>query len=227
MPSRPISGIAAAALAAGILYLGVPRAIGGIFKLPGDHVVAELRADQSIDAAEVAALMASRERTLAWFQDRKVWGELGLARLMAAVALPPDDETRQPTLSGAVEAIEQGLALAPNDGYAWARLAIARYYSEGPGQRVADAVGQSLLIVDWDLRLIRDRLDVALAVWDWLPPESRVLVRRQIGYAYDISPRALADLARTPDRRVRIIAGLSDTPERMMKLERYLRMVRR
>jgi hypothetical protein len=214
-PSRLTAALASTALALTVLYLGVPRLVGGIVKLPGDHAISQIRAERPIASTDVATLAQSRERTLRWLPERKTWGELGLAHLLAGALRAPEDESRRPALLAAVGAIETGLALAPNDGYAWARLAIARYYLDGPSDGVADALTQSLLIAEYDRRLVFDRLDVAFAVWDRLSPETREVVRRQVGYGYHVSPNRLGALARTPDRRVRILAALSGTPERI------------
>lgn len=223
MRSRRIVALASATLASGILYFGGPRTVGGFVKLPGDHVVNMMRGDQPVTGQDIATLADSRERTLRFFSNRQTWGEFGLARLIAAVGDGVDEEARRNGLRQAVEAIENGLALAPNDGYAWARLAIARYYLDGPGSSVADALTQSILIAEYDRRLVFDRLDVAFAVWDYLTPDGRELTRRQISYGYGVSWKRLRELAKTPERRVRIIAALSDTSGRMEEFEAYLR----
>lgn len=223
MSSRLITGLATAVVALGALYLGVPRAASGLAGLPGDHVISLLRYDQPVSSRHIATLAESRERGLAWIEDRKAWAELGLARLLAIEAGSPDDDARKAAAKRAVEAIENGLALAPNDGYAWARLAIARYLADNPAQSVADAVAQSYLIAEFDRRLVFERLDVALAVWELLPADVRAKAQRQALYAYKIAPKRLAVLAHTPERRVRIIAGLAESPERMANFEAHLR----
>jgi hypothetical protein len=221
--SRRIVALASTALASGILYLGVPRAVGGMVKLPGDRVIDMMRGDRSVTGQDISVLADSRERTLGFFSSRQMWGELGLARLIAALGDGVDEEARRNGVGQAVSAIENGLALAPNDGYSWARLAIARYYLDGPGSSVADALIQSILIAEYDRRLVFDRLDVAFAVWDYLGPDARDLTRRQIAYAYGVSWKGLRNLATTPERRVRIIAALSDSSGRMEEFEAYLR----
>jgi len=218
-----MSGAAVAALAVGILFLGVPRVVGGFSKLSGDLVIDDLRHDRQASAARIGTLMKSRENTLRWVEDRADWSDLGLARLLAADDPDLDDEARRALLKGAVDAIENGLALAPGDGYVWARLAIARYSLDGPTEGVAEALTQSVLITEFDRRLVFDRLDVAFAVWDRLPMDIRAMFARQVGYGFDVSPKSLASLARDPERRVRIVAALADTPDRMEKFEAFLR----
>jgi hypothetical protein len=220
---RAMTSTAVAALAVGILVLGIPRVVGGFEKLSGDIVIDELRHDRQVNAGQIARLTKSRESALRWVEDRASWSDLGLARLLAADDPDLDEESRRTALKGAVEAIENGIALAPGDGYVWARLAFARYYLDGPTESVAEALTQSVLITEFDRRLVFERLDVAFAVWERLPSDIRAMFARQVGYGFDVSPKRLASLVRNPERRVRIVAALADTPDRMEKFEAYLR----
>jgi hypothetical protein len=220
-------GVAATALAGGLLFLGIPRVVGGLLSIPGDKVVNGIRYDRQTSASDVAMLAGSRQRSLRWLEDRRTWSDLGLAHLLAAGDPALGEEARRTRLEKAVAAIENGLALAPGDGYVWARLAIARYTLHGPTAAAADALTQSLLITEFDRRLVFDRLDLALAVWDHLAPDIRAMFLRQVAYGFDVSPKRLGELARSPERRVRLVAALADTPDRMEKFEGYLRRLGR
>ncbi len=111
-----------------------------------------------------------------------------------------------------VSSLRHGLALAPANSFAWARLAYVELARGGPSTAVTEALKMSMLTAPYEPRLLYSRLDLSLLVWRQFDDEGRTLVARQIRYAWEMSPPRLARLAQKRNASRIVADALADDP---------------
>ena len=115
--------VALAAVA--LIVLAVPRTIGVVVSFQAEPTLRKLQDQQPVQIADLATLADAQKSGSFWLGDGRVRTDLGLAYLLLAEMLPRDDPQADRYLTQAVDALKSGLARAPANPYAWARLAYA------------------------------------------------------------------------------------------------------
>ena len=216
----------AGALAAALLYLAVPRAVGGIAMLRGDALIRRIQAGERLAPEQLRALERSRLAAARWLDSGRLRTDIGLARLLQAAARDPGDPERARLLGAAVEAISEGLARAPANAAAWTRLAFELMLRDGPSAAMVAPLRTSILTNPHDRKLAFVRLELSFRAWPWFAPAERTLVFNQVRFLQRQLPDSLPGIAGTPTALGVIRAALAVSPVDLARFEKELRRAR-
>lgn len=212
------------ALVAGLvlLTLAVPRTIAALVMLPGDPILNAVQGGGEVSQSDLEVLMGSREAALAWIDSGRVWTDLGLARLRLARKAGFSGVEGRRLLDDAISALRQGLALAPANPFAWARLGYVQLVRHGRSQAVAEALKMSMLTGSHLPRLMFSRLRLSLTTWRYFDGEEREMVKRQVRLAWKASPKKLVRLADRQNARRIVRRALADVPGAVAEFDRLV-----
>jgi hypothetical protein len=118
-------GMLFAGLAAFLLAAGVPRLLAALAMLPGDPALAEIEDGKPVDAADLVLVVAGRQEARRYVADPRLNTDIALAQLLLVDQQAPGAAERRALVDQAVDQLRHGIALAPANGFAWARLAHA------------------------------------------------------------------------------------------------------
>lgn len=229
MNSNKLKNIPAAllALVVGviILYLAVPRTMAAFLKIPGDPILNNMQMGKEVSPEELEYLTSTRKRALAWLPEGRTWTDMGMAQSLMAYKIGHQSEEGKKLLTESIASLKNGLALAPANPFAWARLGYAELIKAGrPNSSAANALKMSLLTAVYEPRLLVSRLELCLTVWEYLDDEGRDLVAKQVSLATRREPAKLAEIANRNNAAVSIIRDtLSKYPEELEKFEEHYR----
>ena len=179
--------------------------------LPGDPVLNAIQSGDDVRNSDLEDLASSREAALGWIESGREWTDLGLAQMRLAERAGPDGGAR--LLDESATSLRRGLALAPANSFAWARLAYVELGRGGPSPAVIEALKMSMLTASYEPRLLYSRLDLSLLVWRQFDEEGRALVARQIRYAWELSRPRLARLAQKRNSTRIVADALAGVPK--------------
>ena len=202
------------ALAGGLilLVLAVPRTIVSVVTLPGLPVLNAIQNDAEFSVPDLEVLSRGLERASAWIDSGRIETDHGLAQLrLARITGFRTDEGRR-LLNQAEELLRHGLARAPANPFAWARLAFVRLAKDGPSKAVADTLVMSMKTGADDPRLRFSRLPLCLMVWEWFDEDGRRMAEEQIRLAWKASHPTTAEIARRHDRLEAVRRVLAAAP---------------
>jgi hypothetical protein len=132
-----LAGAIAVLLGAGLLALALPVAGAALTRLPGDAVLADLRAGEVRGSGDLTRLAESRRRAADWRRDPRDAAERAFAQLLLAERAGVQGRAR---LRAAERALTAALRAAPADPYAWTRLALVRWRLDRPAASVRAAL---------------------------------------------------------------------------------------
>ena len=115
----------------------------------------------SID--ELKMLADAQRSGQLWLADGRLRTDLGLAYLLLAEKLPRGDTNAGAYLQRAIEALKAGLARAPANPYAWARLAYAEALAHGWSPLAMSSLRLSLITAPYEPRLLWSRLRMTVS----------------------------------------------------------------
>ncbi len=205
-------------LGVSILWIGMPRLVAAFLLLPGDGPVKRLQAQKPVTAKKLADLIGSRENALEWVTSGRLRTDLALGRLMLGSGegqIPPSQ------IDKSVRDLKAGLAVAPANPYAWARLAVAEQLAGGPSPSVASALVMSVITGPYEPDLIPLRLELGFQNWRHLSPQDRELVRQQIRYGWVRSTKRILEISRAPRSLAIIRAALVRDPGSLAAFEKW------
>ncbi len=179
--------------------------------LPGDPVLNAIQSGDDVRDSELEDLASSRAAALGWIESGRAWTDLGLAQMRLANKAGLDGGRR--LLEESVSSLRRGLALAPANSFAWARLAYVELARGGPSTAVTEALNMSMLTAPYEPRLLYSRLDLSLLVWRQFDEEGRALVAQQVRYAWEMSRTRLARLAQKRNASRTVADALADDPK--------------
>jgi len=209
------------ALGAALVHLALPRLAAAVVALPGDPVAEALQAEARPGAADLATLREGRLQAADFIKSGRLATDLALADL-ALLAEPGAPAEQARLLAEAVIELRRGLALAPMDGFAWARLAYVLAPDGGPSPAAVAAWRMSILTAPAEPRLAYWRMALGLALRPALAPADRDRLDQQIRWAWKYSPRQLVELARRPDLTAIIRAALAADPAQAQRFDAWL-----
>jgi hypothetical protein len=207
-------GIAALSLLLGALLLAraVPLVVAEVLKLPGNRVLALMQQGRAPSDKELELFIATRQKSLAWADEARARTDLALADLALAQRQIGGGPRYQELVESAEQSLRQGLALAPANPFAWARLGFGELAAVEPGTRVAAALAMSIRSGRVEPSLTFARLALCLIEWPDFPAADRALIEDQIRLAWSQSPRQLIDLARIT-KRIDTVRQALDGPD--------------
>jgi hypothetical protein len=221
--ARRLAALPVAILAFLLLVLAVPRTVGVLVAARAEPVLRKLQDLQPVQVDELRTLIAALEDGRFWRGDGRLRTDLGLAYLLLAEKLPRDDPEAGRALQAAIAALQAGLARAPANPYAWARLAYAEALARGWSPQAVSALRLSLITAPYEPRLLWSRLRMSFLAWPEMSSEDRELIFQQIRFAWRADPGELARLAQEL-RQVNLVrAALLRTPEDGLAFERLLK----
>jgi len=167
MPTRTdlsrsgFSGFLAVVLVGATLTISaLPRLVSEFLLMPGNDTVDAIGKRQvDYSRTDLEAVLESRQQARRWADRGRISTDIGLAEIL--LARGTDAETQTAMFASAVGNISHGLALAPMNAYAWARLAYAEWRQTGVSQRVADYLAMSMYTGPLEINLFPIRIDLA------------------------------------------------------------------
>lgn len=220
--ARTVVAALAAMLALLLIVLAVPRTIAALLTMPSSAVLRNLQNQEPVGVEDLETVVRAQRRGLALVGDGRLATDLGLAELLIAERLPAEDPDVAARFGNATTALKDGLALAPGNPYAWARLAYAEARQQGWTPLALSSLRLALLTSPYDPRLLWSRLRLGFLAWPYMPADDRDIVFQQIRWAFDENPKELARLAADADRVNVVRAALLRLPEAAAEFEKLL-----
>src|SRR5258706_5217862 len=154
-----------AGLAMFLLAAGVPRLLAAVLLLPGDPPLADVKAGKAVDAASLRIIIDSRLNGQRFAADPRFGTDIALAQIQLADQMTPGAPQRDALFSQAIDQLRLGLAAAPGNSFAWARLAYALRQRPTPGMTELEAWRLSIASAPADPKLVawRGRVPLPMA----------------------------------------------------------------
>ena len=127
--------------------------------------------------------------------------------------MPRADSNARVYVQRAIDALKDGLARAPANPYAWARLAYAEALSQGWTPLAVSSLRLALITAPYEPRLLWSRLRMAFLAWRYMSSEDREIVLRQVRAAWNADQVELTRLAKELNQVGLVRAALMQTPE--------------
>ncbi|CAA7615413.1 conserved hypothetical protein [Candidatus Terasakiella magnetica] len=186
------------ALVAGVVGVvlvaaAAPRVVAALLSLGSQQTVWDVRHELAVEPARLGQGAADLGLAAQWFAEGEMETERGYLLLRRA-QFGSDPALRDFLYRQARSAIASGLALAPAQPGAWARLAYLRQY-EGNAAAAAKAYRMSLLTGAVMPPLMPSRLELGLRLRPDFDAETRELLSRQVRLTWIIAPDAIARLS--------------------------------
>ncbi len=213
-----------AALAAVILIgLALPRVIGVLVSSSAEPVLRKLQEQQPVDPDQLRTLIEAQESAAFWLADGRVLTDLGLGALLLSESAPKGDPEAARALQQAIVALEEGVARAPANPYAWSRLAYARAMAEGWSPRAVAALRLALITAPYEPRLLWARLRMTMLAWMQLSSDDREVVLQQVRWAWQSNPGELVRMAVETKQTDLVRAALMLAPDDLQRFEAMTR----
>lgn len=201
-------------LAAAILALGLPSAIGEFRRLSAEPIASALEQGVPVGLSEIESALPLLESASANSPSARL--ELGLALLARA-----EEEPSAEGASRAAQEFRTYLGEVPGDTRAWLFLARAEQ-RQGRLRSALRALQMSILTGPSMAGLEVARAALGLDLYPMLNEEARQMLEHQFLLAADRNPIALARLARQRHAVLIVRIMLADGPEEMAKFEKML-----
>ena len=172
-----------AGLAAFLLAAGVPRLLAALAMLPGDPALAEIEEGQPVDAAALDLVIEGRQEARRYVADPRLNTDIALAELLRIDQQAVGDRERRAVIDGAVDQLRLGLAAAPANSFAWARLAHALALQGDSDQAALAAWRLSIATAPAEPKLVAWRAKFADDRVKQLDPSDIRLLTGQLQYA--------------------------------------------
>jgi hypothetical protein len=211
-----------AALAVALLYLGVPRTVASIIRLPADAAITELRDGNTVPGEILQEALATSERANAWQETPDGWLNAALLRISIQVAAERRDAAE---IEKAITETRRGLALEPANTLGWSDL--TRYYLI-QNNRVAAAISLKTSIITASFRpgLTFWRCSVGFSLLGLLGEDGKKLMIQQIRFAWAEQRWNLVDIAVRAQSIPLIRQALIDEPDELKELDAILANVK-
>ncbi|MBO6781949.1 MAG: hypothetical protein JJ899_01530 [Alphaproteobacteria bacterium] len=201
-----------AVLALLLIALATPRLVSGIITAPFDETVRALGRGADIPVSDIRFARSSRVTALGWYSSARYAADLGALNFTLARREPPGSAGRSELLDAAIAADRLDVELAPTAPFSWMRLAQANIEREGLRADIARYLQMSYRTAPTDPRLVLPRLDLALAVWNDLPPDVQAETAGQVRLAMRWFPGELVQRTRARYRLAEVREALREDP---------------
>ena len=172
-----------AGLAAFLLAAGVPRLLAATAMLPSDPALAEIEDGHPVDAAELAAIIVTREQARRYIADPRLNTDIAMAELLETEQQAPGAEGRRALVDRAADQLRLGLASGPANSFAWARLAHALSLQGGRDDAALAAWRLSIATAPAEPKLVAWRARFGDRRVKQLDPSDIRLLTQQLQYA--------------------------------------------
>jgi hypothetical protein len=191
--------------------------------IPSASVLRKLQNLQTVETADLETLVASQQRGMAWSARGRTLTDLGLAQLLIAERMDPNDAAWREETEKAIESLKSGLALAPANPYAWTRLAYGEFRLRGWSPVALSALRLAFITAPYDPRLLMSRLRLSFLAWPYINPEDEDLILQQIRYAWEHDPDELTRIAVGFNQANLVRAALLRAPDDLSAFEEKIR----
>ena len=195
-----------------LLGLGVPRLLGALTLFPGDPIADAIKDGQAVGDARLTVLLDSRAAARRFLPASKTELDIALGRLAALKATSSGGSERKSLLDQTIDSLRRGLAAAPGDSFAWARLAYAIALRDGRGS-AAPAWRMSILTSPADPKLVLWRVKFGFGLLPHLDAADQPRLAQQIRFSWRFARRDLADFAREHGLQLVLRRVLSTEPD--------------
>jgi O-antigen ligase len=195
------------ALGALLLILSAPRLASEMLLFPGNHTLDQIARNRQATDAEIATLVASRERGLAVVESARNRLEMGFGLQALADREVGGGARYHALLDAAANALRRGLGGAPANAFAWTALAHAALEEGEPQRAVVPLIELAMASAPAEPALALARLELCLMEAP-LPSADAALRDLQTRLAWRQSPRGVAVLARATGREAMVRAAL-------------------
>lgn len=205
-PSRRGAALVALVLGGLLIGLGGPRLVAALLTLEARAVLWEVYGGRPVAEPRLIAAAEAIAAAGRWVRDGELETDRGLLLARAAESLPPG-EARRHRLAEARSATEAGLAAAPGQPVAWARLA-GLYQQAGDPAAAVRALRMSMLAGAVVPALQSSRIELGLPLLPAMDAETLELFRRQIGLTWVMEPDFIIALGARPGLAALVRDGL-------------------
>jgi O-antigen ligase len=202
--------VAALSLALGalLLILSTPRLASEVLLFPGNHALDQITRNRQATEADIATLIASRERGLAALESARSRLELGFGLQRLAEREVGGGPRYHALLEAAAQALRRGLGGAPANAFAWTALAHATLEAGASQRAVLPLIELAMESAPAEPALALARLELCL-MEEPLPSAADAALRDlQTRLAWRQSPRRVAVLARVTGREAMVRTAL-------------------
>lgn len=206
--------LAAAAVAIGLLALGVPQIGAAVLRLYAGAVAVPTSGSRVAYIDAISGKIALLKLADRWFGDPEARIEAGVDELAVAQARGSEGKPDHASLDAAVADLAGGLSRAPADPFAWLALGDARM-EEGEEKAAAAALRASILFGSHELALALPRSELGLSLWPSLDSDEKRAVASQIRLAWDRDPYALVRLVRLRKQIFPVMIALAQNPDQL------------
>jgi hypothetical protein len=175
-------GILFAGLAAFLLAAGAPRLLAALAVLPGDPALAEIEDGRPVDTAALDLVIEGRQEARRYVADPRLNTDIALAELLRIEDPTVGDRERRALIDRAVDQLRLGLAAAPANSFAWARLAHALALQGGRDEAALAAWRLSIATAPAEPKLVAWRARFADNRVKQLDSSDIRLLTRQLQY---------------------------------------------
>ena len=223
-PASVLPGLlTGAAMAVLLLGLGGPSLVGALVALPGVAAMSQVRAGDALSPERYDQAAGALAESARFWPDGSLEADRGYLFLRRAEAMEPG-ETRDRAYRAAIDATQAGLASAPAQPSAWARLA---YLELRQGNRPASlaALRMSLITGSVVPELMTSRLEIGLRLAALFDAAMVGLMKRQIRLIWILKPEYVTQLSADPSAADFVRAALAELDEADMR--EFIRQNRR
>lgn len=202
-----------AAVALAMIVSAWPRLIAGVAEAPFQDTLAPAPNAAPPAEAAIRRAAAAKEKAASIYDNGRTWADVGLFRLREAIALGTASLEGRAALDASIAAHRRALAVEPSQAFVLTRLAQGILMRDGADDPLIPVLlAAAIDAAPYDSTLVVPRIGIALAAWDFLQPELRESVQRQIHIAADLAPGELAAAAARGFAFQRIVVMLGDDP---------------
>jgi hypothetical protein len=189
--ARLLTALVAAAVAASLLGMAVPRFVGSVLLLPGNSAAkAMAEAERAVSIDELKAIISSREAAARWLTAGSIHTVLGQADIALADQSATGDSGQSALVQDALDNLRAGLSAMPASGFGWAMLSFVRGRNLGYNAQSAAALENSMLFLPHAKDLSVWRLGLGLAQLAFLDDPGRRELREEARIAWQEDPNA-------------------------------------
>lgn len=222
MKTNYVGAFLGAFFGAAILILGIVRFGASMTMLPAGPILDAIQSREKVSDKALEVLIASNERGLGWVNSGRVLADLGLARLLVRERTGSEAE-KKVLLDAAIADLENGLALAPANAFAWTRLALGLMLRDGITPNIVPPLRMSFVAAPYDPRLTNARLRLGLLAWPHLSRDERRQMVEQMKFSWRDDPDGLIAVAKQTKRQRIIQAAFFRSPIILKEFNQLLR----